>query len=152
MPFQSTLPHGERQYSPVLSSAPPCFNPRSHMGSDLTTQKWLYNGVVSIHAPTWGATFILFSFLFLNVFQSTLPHGERLLEVRVKHKCSVSIHAPTWGATVDILTSGTFELFQSTLPHGERLPRTCRTRSIIGFNPRSHMGSDVHSLVQCRYR
>ena len=100
---------------------------------------------VSIHAPTWGATFILFSFLFLNVFQSTLPHGERLLEVRVKHKCSVSIHAPTWGATVDILTSGTFELFQSTLPHGERLPRTCRTRSIIGFNPRSHMGSDPPS-------
>ena len=54
--FQSTLPHGER---PILG-AEPC-----------PTE-------VSIHAPTWGAT-----------FYSRLDYQNLI----------VSIHAPTWGAT-----------------------------------------------------
>ena len=146
MLFQSTLPHGERLIASMMRTTIEVSIHAPTWGATNGGERTKEYIPVSIHAPTWGATFILFSFLFLNVFQSTLPHGERLLEVRVKHKCSVSIHAPTWGATVDILTSGTFELFQSTLPHGERLPRTCRTRSIIGFNPRSHMGSDCNQI------
>ena len=56
--------------------------------------------VVSIHAPAWGATICLANNDAVVKFQSTLPHGERLLK------------APS-------LVQG-WE-FQSTLPHGERL-------------------------------
>ncbi len=58
----------------------------------------------------------------LNSFQSTLPHGERLLFGHTLLSASmISIHAPARGATV----SGSAKLsgntvFQSTLPHGER--------------------------------
>ena len=34
-----------------------CFNPRSHMGSDTKTMHTEYVIPVSIHAPTWGATY-----------------------------------------------------------------------------------------------
>ena len=33
-----------------------CFNPRTHMGCDLTIFQHNNNYLVSIHAPTWGAT------------------------------------------------------------------------------------------------
>ena len=85
-------------------------------------QRWSRNSSVSIHAPAWGATLCkgLQTFIgicfnprsrmgsdlslgdalkLLMVFQSTLPHGERL----VTTPCG------------DVYT-----VFQSTLPHGER--------------------------------
>ena len=57
--------------------------------------------IVSIHAPTWGATFFnIGSYRLSSLFQSTLPHGERLeTPCRITGGTSVSIHAPTWGAT-----------------------------------------------------
>ena len=58
-----------------------------------------------------------------RVFQSTLPHGERpFLILRFSCDIIVSIHAPTWGATQLNLFSSIDEMFQSTLPHGERHP------------------------------
>ena len=33
-------------------------------------------------------------------------------------------------------------LFQSTLPHGERLDALFEDTTLLGFNPRSRMGSD----------
>ena len=56
--FQSTLPRGERPFCPELSNARPCFNPRSHEGSD--------NPAAPLSYTNQG-------------FQSTLPRGERLL-------------------------------------------------------------------------
>ena len=55
---QSTLPHGERLHAP----------------NDGGVQLF-----VSIHAPTWGATYT----------QLIIADGDK-----------VSIHAPTWGATL----------------------------------------------------
>ena len=55
------------------------------------------------------------------VFQSTLPHGERLVAETVEQ---VVIE------------------FQSTLPHGERHNFSARPSPLSRFNPRSHMGSD----------
>ena len=57
------------------------------------------------------------------MFQSTLPHGERL---------------------VDWPMSRLSSSFQSTLPHGER-PHlvTALTALVYSFNPRSRMGSDT---------
>ena len=58
--------------------------------------------------------------------QSTLPHGERLVD-------------PDFAEN-----SGEF---QSTLPHGER-PMAIEVSSIVAcFNPRSHMGSDSAPLT-----
>ena len=106
------------------------------------TLAYLLKGVVSIHAPTWGAT------------------TNELITLIGKE---VSIHAPTWGATHKSERKQSEDCFnprshmgsdstmardkhnvqfQSTLPHGERR----RFWSVIlvtpGFNPRSHMGSD----------
>ena len=97
------------------------------MGSDTTLMKRFISISVSIHAPTWGAT--AYNFDYLNgssMFQSTLPHGER--------------------------QGGIFDRFnriefQSTLPHGERRNVSKSAVCIGGFNPRSHMGSDVATGV-----
>ena len=103
------------------------FNPRSHTGSDID-RICPGNGRehVSIHAPTQGATEnYIPAGMIGEQFQSTLPHRER---PRPPYSCSryfpVSIHAPTQGAT-------------ESNTHYE-----C---SIIGFNPRSHTGSDSAS-------
>ena len=56
------------------------------------------------------------------MFQSTLPRGERLCQVNdVALVHFVSIHAPTRGATLLMKTIGYISM---------------------GFNPRSHAGSD----------
>ena len=77
--FQSTLPRGERpcrwMYMDII---PTYFNPRSHEGSDVP---WIHHSqeviVISIHAPTRGATFIALVSSLSYGFQSTLPRGER---------------------------------------------------------------------------
>ena len=58
----------------------------------------------------------------LNVqFQSTHPHGVRLLMVSFL---------------------GLSMVFQSTHPHGVRQNAWFNTRQVGGFNPRTHMGCD----------
>ena len=57
--------------------------------------------MISIHAPTWGAT------RFGKLVAGT---------------DYISIHAPTWGATGDHFYPKNNKLFQSTLPRGERPP------------------------------
>ena len=75
--FQSTLPHGERQEAGAVLLNVFGFNPRSHMGSDNLGQCMQYAYMVSIHAPTWGATNFHVYATVVSEFQSTLPHGER---------------------------------------------------------------------------
>ena len=60
-----------------------CFNPRSRMGSDAAAMgKDLLQAVVSIHAPAWGATEDSHLLGRIVMFQSTLPHGERLHHIQ----------------------------------------------------------------------
>ena len=57
-----------------------CFNPRPRMGGDL--QQYFDRRrelIVSIHAPAWGATLIIATNKRYHKFQSTPPHGGRLL-------------------------------------------------------------------------
>ena len=76
---------------------------------------------VSIHAPAWGATRKAARANPANVFQFTLPHGERLGGRGVGGRVvGVSIHAPAWGATLCSGPGGALVMFQFTLPHGER--------------------------------
>ena len=77
MLFQSTLPRGERRYYQYHKAFLFCFNPRSHVGSDRYMRSFQSSYLVSIHAPTWGATRATFGQWRLIMFQSTLPRGER---------------------------------------------------------------------------
>ena len=121
--FQSTLPHGER---PCPSARYPYpwgnFNPRSRMGSDMTSSprwmRWLnfnprsrmgsdplrggdvLNLLISIHAPAWGATW------------ATPPCSQASTNFNPRSRMGSD---PTSPAVAEI-----FGKFQSTLPHGER--------------------------------
>ena len=77
------------------------FNPRTHTGCDSRTSSFLdLLGLVSIHAPTRGAT---------------------SYHIRKFAFCYVSIHAPTRGATPPPPNpQRTVNGFQSTHPHGVR--------------------------------
>ena len=76
------------------------FNPRSHERSDVNVPPSTLSPLISIHAPTRGAT---------SIFQIPLQH---LL---------ISIHAPTRGATSSPMPLDTYHCsFQSTLPREER--------------------------------
>ena len=77
--FQSTLPQGERRIRVgCLSVVQMHFNPRSHKGSDRPRNIFKISSLISIHAPTRGAT-IQHPLAFSHPlqFQSTLPQGER---------------------------------------------------------------------------
>ena len=77
--FQSTLPREERRYPHGLQSLLfHNFNPRSHERSDIPAGSFhCCLHYISIHAPTRGATMLLFGMLILLLFQSTLPREER---------------------------------------------------------------------------
>ena len=125
--FQSTLPRGERPpqhgYTVVCCSY---FNPRSHEGSDYVSPSFSSGPIISIHAPTRGATQIPYSFFPPFKFQSTLPRGERLNKSRI---ClSLSNFNPRSHEGSDPVSSlyGCYR---------------------CNFNPRSHEGSDITSGI-----
>ena len=141
--FQSTLPHGERQAVWSIAATTTRFNPRSHTGSDAQEVFHQQRGDVSIHAPAWGATGrrslcrghrsvsthaptrgatrTFEKPTKANLFQSTLPHGERRISVAVRTLCRRFNPRSHTGSD----TSGN---------------RTHQPRH--RFNPRSHTGSD----------
>ena len=124
------------------------FNPRSHKGSDEYFHFCSKMLKISIHAPTRGATKVQIELEDKNIFQSTLPQGER----RIGRFCStgrigISIHAPTRGATTDRLSMQyRYTTFQSTLPQGERRYLYTPNTEFGDFNPRSHKGSDTKQI------
>ena len=108
------------------------------------------------------------------MFQSTLPRGERRVQrCAIRSRCrfnprshvgsdqqhickqwqqSVSIHAPTWGATRQTAQRAQKQMFQSTLPRGERHNDIALSEAAEGFNPRSHVGSDIRAEVHVAQR
>ena len=89
------------------------------------------NVVISIHAPTRGATGIVGIAIGVVKFQSTLPREERQLSL-------LYLQLPL--------------KFQSTLPREERHGTRIFSTLIINFNPRSHERSDnsVNIIVRLR--
>ena len=77
------------------------FNPRTHVGCDENfVDTFRFFLMISIHAPTWGATYNAFTLLYSVLFQSTHPRGVRPQRFsEYKFMGDISIHAPTWGAT-----------------------------------------------------
>ena len=121
------------------------FNPRTHVGCDpgapeppeppglisihaptwgATVEPGLNGGfwVISIHAPTWGATILRVSRESGKLFQSTHPRGVRHGHGAADVGGAISIHAPTWGATA---------------------AARCFSASSRNFNPRTHVGCDL---------
>ena len=124
--------------------------------------------VISIHAPRMGSDPpIRAKMTTSHIFQSTLPHGERLPFVlccfpnryyfnprsrmgsdsisyfSTSVKC-ISIHAPAWGATPAInrmITS--HDYFNPRSRMGSDKLCLCSALCYQNFNPRSRMGSDV---------
>ena len=141
------------------------------MGCD-STDAWNvpYIGV-SIHAPTWGATYLELSAAIDETFQSTHPRGVRHTRMGLLgSKLGVSIHAPTWGATTEETAPNCAVGFQSTHPRGVRRPRVLHSQArhrvsihaptwgatkhflhhktmYNGFNPRTHVGCDLIYLL-----
>ena len=126
--FQSTLPAWGATRKPFeIETERIYFNPRPRMGSD---------------------TSVSFLSVDRDLFQSTLPHGERLTGKGVGSiTISISIHAPAWRATAAYGLASSTSAFQSTLPHGERRRigiRRIGRRSISIHAPR--MGSDSKNM------
>ena len=71
----------------------------------------------------------------LDLFQSTLPRGERRFRwIPSIHMPKISIHAPTRGATYSVDKRSVFTTkFQSTLPRGERLWQEVESMYTIKF-------------------
>ncbi len=83
---------------------------------------------ISIHAPTRGATPVEAAFTPAEIFQSTLPRGERQSGSKnYLQNNRISIHAPTRGATYPLPVHRTYRQISIHAPD---------------FNPRSHEGSD----------
>ena len=99
--FQSTHPHGVR----------PC-----DMGSKP------FPLVVSIHAPTRGATSPSLSpRIRIRVSIHAPTRGATIIDMYYAPHILVSIHAPTRGATFLVqIRDGYIDMFQSTHPHGVR--------------------------------
>ena len=122
--FQSTHPHGVRQcvtyyltHSKNVSIHAPT------RGATLLHANTRKPCTVSIHAPTRGATYSKINHLAISWFQSTHPHGVRLLFILLPdYAAHVSIHAPTRGATRLYFFSN---------------------MNISRFNPRTHTGCDL---------
>ena len=101
--FQSTLPRRERPDRPltkwdrlVISIHAPT------KGATWLSQKTPNGVMISIHAPTKGATMGICTPCSLILFQSTLPRRERLsLLLLTPPGLPISIHAPTKGATIN---------------------------------------------------
>ena len=166
--FQSTRPRGARPASgrPIMAALLfQSTRPRGARRPQPPKQSHVL--VVSIHAPTRGATRCSSPSRKGAVFQSTRPRGARLRapgsakriesfnprahagrdtrEIRRDFTVRVSIHAPTRGATTEEASINDDGKFQSTRPRGARRSRRrgCGTRR--RFNPRAHAGRDGRS-------
>ena len=132
--------HVERDACPpCCSQLHRCFNPRAHVERDSVTVKIPKMGCVSIHAPTWSATFANSSACSNESFQSTRPRGARPLPLR--RLCQLTCFNPR--AHVERDGDKRKELrrkmFQSTRPRGARrreLPLTFTSQRFQSTRPR----------------
>ena len=77
--FQSTRPHGARPLRASSARSRSSFNPRARTGRDERGNSNGFKRRVSIHAPARGATWVRILPNYWTMFQSTRPHGARLL-------------------------------------------------------------------------
>ena len=101
--------------------------------------------VVSIHAPTRGATVIPCKKSSISWFQSTHPHGVRLGPEIIKlGPVHVSIHAPTRGATTcrQACRGSLLRVSIHAPTRGATIEKFSGSPEASCFNPRTHTGCD----------
>ncbi len=147
----------------------PCFNPRAHVGRDLLNIVGLILFLVSIHAPTWGATYIVTvdaddyevsihaptwgatrrsksNIQVSSCFNPRAHVGRDRSFLTTRDGLTVSIHAPTWGATLSgSRLSRTARCFNPRAHVGRDWSRRSFYQQRYGFNPRAHVGRDLLS-------
>ena len=124
--FQSTRPRGARQGVVAQLNALSMFQSTRPRGARLMCSFSFYVQIVSIHAPTWGATFYRSQALADSMFQSTRPRGAR-------HVLSITLK---------------FLICFNPRAHVGRDRRDLPWRhATCGFNPRAHVGRDQATQV-----
>ncbi len=117
------------------------------MGCDVDVPPEMSALVISIHAPTWGATSFAPHCEPLDEFQSTHPRGVRLglSDEDVMRFKFQSTHPR--GVRLNVTNKqDTIGLFQSTHPRGVRPLLSNLRGSWKYFNPRTHVGCDCWEL------
>ena len=105
---------------------------------------------VSIHAPTWGATFCNVDEVFATMFQSTPPRGGRPASRPRAQRVDVFQSTPPRGGRLDYhKVMFLVILFQSTPPRGGRHFTVYLFKRYTSFNPRPHVGGDLNNFVLC---
>jgi len=99
------------------------FNPRARVGRDLYDDRLSREFYVSIHAPAWGATILVYGENRAPACFNPRARVGRDFQIMAEldYTALVSIHAPAWGATN---------------------PITARITCSSGFNPRARVGRD----------
>ena len=130
---------------PVLLSAAPSFNPRTHEGCDIN-RLHSRSRTDSFNPRTHEGCDLRFLDLMITLwsFNPRTHEGcDVLTKSRLLNFLEVSIHAPTRGATFIILFIEVWLRFQSTHPRGVRPVISMRCDgSRPCFNPRTHEGCD----------
>ena len=121
--FQSTHPRGVRHSHLTIRLTYSNFNPRTHVGCDFFLSSYwpqytkfqsthprgvrrdriikeAESVIISIHAPTWGATNLARPVSILDNFNPRTHVGCDKAENALLKAENISIHAPTWGATL----------------------------------------------------
>ncbi len=120
--FRSTPPRGGRPTLALPREDRSRFDPRPRVGGDFRAILPKLPFPVSIHAPAWGATTVLFTVAtWAEVSIHAPAWGATAAWWRQYHHSNVSIHAPAWGATsAATYNVGTSGAFRSTPPRGGR--------------------------------
>ena len=164
--FQSTHPHGVRHLMSRIQESDFKFqSTHPHGVRHEAVEYFLFINLVSIHAPTWGATqqsinsTVDLQFQSThphgvrlsrdsncpepNLFQSTHPHGVRQSALIIMHFFSLFQSTHPHGVRHTAISAYQSRIeFQSTHPHGVR-PHARTFLAMVGsFNPRTHMGCD----------
>ena len=143
--FQSTRPRGARLSLLCTASFRFSFNPRAHVGRDVSVDRQPAGARVSIHAPTWGATGTLLAVAISCSVSIHAPTWGATRPISIASSARrVSIHAPTWGATsLSALQGTTVNVSIHAPTWGATTSARCLRYSHVGFNPRAHVGRDT---------
>ena len=122
------------------------FNPRSHEGSDVYLQITCKLPIISIHAPTRGATKVIdYNAQRLANFNPRSHEGSDSGYYHQGDRSCISIHAPTRGATrCDLWRWLLCSYFNPRSHEGSDNTWSISTLYRPNFNPRSHEGSDTN--------
>ncbi len=116
------------------------------MGGDILAAASPLYGMVSIHAPAWGATNTPHPFFYPVVRDGFNPRprmgGDAAMELTLQPKDGFNPRPRMGGDIPSVRGIDGTSWFQSTPPHGGRLLPHFVFLGWISFNPRPRMGGD----------